>query len=70
MKAIFEFSLPEDNEEYKLYCNVHTYHDALYEMANDLRAKLKYDDIGEDPKKPTWEDVRSWFFRFADGIEL
>ena len=50
MKAILEFNLPENLEEYNLVNNASKMYSTLWEMKQWLRGKVKYalDDIPED----------------------
>lgn len=70
MKWVIEFNLPNDKYDLEVHQDAHLYRKALEELQNDLRAKLKYDSYGDDPEKPSWEDVRKWFWRHVDGIRL
>ena len=47
MKAILEFDLPDDQDEYDLHTNARQYHNALFDLMNYLRAKVKYEDLPE-----------------------
>jgi hypothetical protein len=44
MKAMFEFSLPEENEEYKLHCQASDLHCAVWDYAEWLRGVCKHGD--------------------------
>ncbi len=48
MKAILEFNLPEDSEDFDLAKNGPKYKLILDELDNYLRAKLKYEDLPDD----------------------
>ena len=50
MKAILEFNLPDDDEEYDLVNNAYNFWRVLYELDQELRAKTKYasDDMPAD----------------------
>jgi len=47
MKAILEFNLPDDKEEYEIISKAFDLHHVLWELDQDLRAKIKYasDDV-------------------------
>lgn len=47
MKAMFEFSLPEENEEYKLHCQAGDFHSAIWEYAQWLRGICKHGNPDE-----------------------
>jgi hypothetical protein len=44
MKVMFEFSLPEENEEYKLHCQAGDLHSAVWDYAEWLRGICKHGD--------------------------
>jgi len=59
MKAILEFNLPDDNQEYNLANNGLNFWRVLYELDKDLRTKTKYasDDLPAD-KYDAYQEVR------------
>ena len=59
MKAILEFNLPEDNQDFQLASNAMKFWSVLYELDRDLRAKTKYaaDDLPQD-KYDAYEEIR------------
>jgi hypothetical protein len=50
MKAILEFNLPDDDQEYNLANNAYNFWRILYELDQELRTKTKYspDDMTDD----------------------
>ncbi len=48
MKAILEFNLPEDKDEFELAQKAVNYSIVIHEMDNYLRARLKYEDLPEE----------------------
>ena len=49
MKAILEFNLPEDNEEFTMATKVSSYSVALWEISQFLRSEIKYNEqLSED----------------------
>jgi|694.fasta_scaffold02549_52 hypothetical protein len=48
MKAIFEFNLPEDQEEFEIYRNSTRLYIAVEDFKNWLRSEIKH---GEKPDK-------------------
>ena len=50
MKAILEFNLPDDQQEYNLAHNGENFWRVLYELDQELRSKTKYapDDMTDD----------------------
>lgn len=50
MKAILEFNLPDDEQEYNLANNAMNFWNVLWELDQELRANTKYapDDMTDD----------------------
>jgi len=59
MKAILEFNLPEDDQDYNLANNALNFWRVLYELDQELRAKTKYapDDLPQD-KYDAYQEIR------------
>ena len=59
MKAILEFNLPDDQEDFDLATNAIKFWHTLWELDQDLRAKTKYasDDLPQD-KYDAYQEVR------------
>jgi len=59
MKAILEFNLPDDQQEYDLANNGLNFWRILYELDQELRAKTKYapDDLPQD-KYDAYQEIR------------
>lgn len=59
MKAILEFNLPDDQQDFQLASNAMKFWSVLYELDQDLRAKTKYapDDLPQD-EYDAYEEVR------------
>jgi hypothetical protein len=59
MKAILEFNLPEDQQEYDLANNGLNFWRVLYELDQDLRTKTKYaeDNLPQD-KYDAYQEIR------------
>lgn len=53
MKAIIEFNLPEDQDEFDMFNQASFMHNVLWEMSQWLRSQTKYasDDASEDSIK-------------------
>lgn len=58
MKAILEFNLPEEQEEFRIASNAMNYRMALTDFDNYLRAKLKYEVIPNVELYDTLSEVR------------
>lgn len=59
MKAILEFNLPEDDQEFELATNAMSFWNVLYELDQELRTKTKYapDDLPEE-KYNAYQEIR------------
>jgi hypothetical protein len=59
MKAILEFNLPDDQQEYDLANNGLNFWRVLYELDQELRAKTKYapDDLPQH-KYDAYQEIR------------
>lgn len=59
MKAILEFNLPDDQQDYDLANNGLNFWRVLYELDKELRSKTKYaaDDLPQD-KYDAYQEVR------------
>ena len=59
MKAILEFNLPDDQQEYDLANNALNFWRVLYELDQELRSKTKYaeDNLPQD-KYDAYQEVR------------
>jgi len=65
MKAILEFNLPDDKEDFELASNAMKFWSVLYQLDQDLRSKTKYapDDLPQD-KYDAYEEVRELLHEF------
>jgi hypothetical protein len=71
MKAIIEFELPEDQEEYEMANNASKMYMALCDIRHLLRFKLKYNSDGlNDEQLEQWEAMRGDFFDILDSNDL
>ena len=61
MKAILEFNLPDDQQDFEMASNALKFWSVLYELDQDLRAKTKYasDDLPQD-KYDAYQEVREF----------
>jgi hypothetical protein len=59
MKAILEFNLPEDNQEFELATKGFKFWSVLWELDQSLRAKTKYapDNLPQD-KYDAYQEIR------------
>ncbi len=71
MKAIIEFELPEDQEEYQMANNASKMYMALWDIRQLFRSKLKYNSDGlNDEQLEQWEAMRGEFFEILDNNDL
>ena len=71
MKAIIEFELPEDIEEYEMANNASKMYMALWDIKQLFRSKLKYNSDGlNDEQLEQWEAMRGEFFEILDNNDL
>jgi hypothetical protein len=63
MKAILEFNLPDDQQDFEMASNAMKFWSVLYELDQDLRSKTKYapDDLPED-KYDAYQEVRDMLY--------
>ena len=71
MKAIIEFELPKDIEEYQMANNASKMYMALWGIKQLLRSKLKYNPGGLDDEQLTqWEIMQDEFYVILDNNYL
>ena len=71
MKAIIEFKLPKDQEEYEMANNASKMYTALWDIRQLFRSTLKYNPAGlNDEQLEQWEAMRSDFFDILDNNDL
>lgn len=71
MKAIIEFELPEDIEEYEMANNASKMYMALWDIRQLFRSKLKYNSDGLDDEQLTqWEIMQDEFYVILDNNDL
>jgi hypothetical protein len=71
MKAIIEFELPQDQEEYEMANNASKMYMALWDIRQLFRSTLKYNTTGlNDEQLEQWEAMRGEFFEILDNNDL
>ena len=71
MKAIIEFELPEDQEEYQMANNASKMYTALWDIRQLFRSTLKYNPAGlNDEQLEQWEAMRGEFFDILENNDL
>ena len=66
MKAILEFNLPEEQEDYEIYHNAFAYFSALRKIYNKIRQLDKY----ESKESVNIQDLWGLFNDATDGLEI
>ena len=68
MKAILEFNLPDDQQDFDMAVNAMKFWDVLYELDQDLRSKTKYasDDLPQD-KYDAYQEVRDMLYELMSN---
>ena len=71
MKAILEFNLPEDDQEFTLATKGLEFWSVLWELDQDLRAKTKYapDDLPQD-KYDAYQEVRDKLYELMSESNI
>ena len=71
MKAIIEFELPEDRDEYEMTNNASKMYLALWDIKQLFRSKLKYNSDGlNDEQLEQWEAMQGDFFEILDNNDF
>jgi hypothetical protein len=58
MKAVIEFQLPEEQEEFNTFSNASKYYSTLWDLDQWLRGIIKYDDSLTDEQETIYQKVR------------
>lgn len=71
MKAILEFNLPDDQQDFDLAANAMKFWDVLYELDQELRSKTKYapDDLPQD-KYDAYQEVRDLLYELMSNNRI
>ena len=71
MKAILEFELPEDQQEYEMTVDAPKMYSALWDIKQLIRSKLKYNPDGlTDIELKQWEFMQDEFYCILDNHNL
>jgi hypothetical protein len=70
MKAILEFSLPEDQPEFNTALQGGDWKHVCWEMEQYLRKKVKYDNSLSEEQHEVYEDMREEFNRIMNESNL
>lgn len=69
MKAILEFSLPEEQDSFKTACNAVSYSLVLWDLDQFLRGKIKYEPLTEE-KEAIYQELRDKLHELANEHEV
>ena len=71
MKAVLEYDLPEEIDEFEIAVNSRKYYNIIFDYKMFLRGKLKYEDLSEQEYEII-EKIREKFFSIIEenGINL
>lgn len=71
MKAILKFKLPDDKEEYEYAVDAPKMYNALWEIKQLIRSKLKYNPDGlTDIELKQWEIIQDEFYCILNNHNL
>jgi len=70
MKAILEFSLPEDSIEFDITCKANKYYSTLWDLDQWLRGVIKYDDSLSDEQEVVYQKVRDKLHETLDSNDV
>ncbi|NDC55516.1 MAG: hypothetical protein EBZ69_01650 [Alphaproteobacteria bacterium] len=62
MKVIYQFNLPEEQEERDIFDNAINYYLALKDLEDWLRSSLKYDESLSPSKRKHLEEIQQKLF--------
>jgi hypothetical protein len=65
VKAVLEFDLPEEKEEFDIIMAAHNAHGALWDISQFFRDKLKHENL-EEAEFEIYEKIRN---KFCDILE-
>ncbi len=71
MKAILEFNLPDDQEDFKLATNAVSWYSVCWDLDQELRAKTKYasDDLSQD-KYDAYQEIRDLLREYMSNRDI
>jgi len=71
MKAIIEFELPEDQDQYEIANNASKMYLALWDIKQLFRSKLKYNSDGLNSEQlEQWESMQDEFYEILNNHDL
>lgn len=71
MKAILEFNLPDDQDEFKMATNALNWYIVCWDLDQELRAKTKYapDDLPQD-KYDAYQEIRDLLREYMSNRDV
>lgn len=71
MKAILEFNLPDDQDDFKMATNAISWYIVCWELDQELRAKTKYasDDLSQE-KYDAYQEIRDLLREYMSNRDI
>lgn len=71
MKAILEFNLPDDQDDFKMATNATSWYIVCWELDQELRAKTKYasDDLSQE-KYDAYQEIRDLLREYMSNRDI
>lgn len=70
MKAYFEFNLPEDQDEWRIYDNAMNYYLFINSMNEWLRAEIKYNSNRSEKELEILHEVREMYYEKLNDNDI
>lgn len=69
MRAVLEFQLPEEQEEFERTARANAYHWALIDLSSFLRSQVKYADLSKEQME-VYETIRAEFYQVLNNRNI
>lgn len=69
MRAVLEFQLPEEQEEFERAARANVYHWALIDLSSFLRSQVKYADLPKE-QMAVYEAIRAEFYQVLNNHNI
>ena len=66
MKAILKFDLPDDQDEFYMATNGRNYNLILYNLSQEMRSIVKYDESKSEDYRQAVEDMRDKLYQLVN----
>lgn len=70
MKAILEFNLPDDQEDFDMAASAGRMHVAIFKFDQFLRSKIKYDESLTQEAHDAYQDARDHLYQTFNEYNL